>query len=49
MEASHLSVGVVGSRSFMDYRLLKEVLDSIHCETPISLIVSGGAKGADLL
>lgn len=38
-------IGVVGSRTYEDYDLLKRVLrDFIPC-----LIVSGGAKGADSL
>lgn len=40
---------VVGSRSFSNYELLKEKLDiALKLETKIC-IVSGGAKGADLL
>ena len=37
--------GVVGSRNFTDYRLMKEVLDKHF----IGQIVSGGADGADSL
>lgn len=44
-----MKLAVVGSRTFNDYRLLKEQLDEIHAVTPISTIVSGGAKGADKL
>ena len=40
-------LAVVGSRTFHDYDLLSQVLGSVH--TPISIIVSGGAKGADSL
>lgn len=36
---------VIGSRTFLDYETLKEVLDKHY----ISQIVSGGAKGADNL
>ena len=38
-----MKVAVVGSRNFNNYELLKETLDKLN----ISLIVSGGAKGAD--
>lgn len=40
-----MNYGVIGSRTFFDYSLLKEVLDKHY----ISRIVSGGAKGADSL
>ncbi len=39
-------VAVIGSRSFSDYKLLEETLESI---SGISQIVSGGSKGADSL
>ena len=44
-----MKLAVVGSRTFNDYNLLKEHLDKIHAITPITLIISGGAKGADKL
>mgnify|MGYP000860885121 FL=1 len=44
-----MKLAVVGSRTFNDYKLLKEHLDEIHAVTPITLIISGGAKGADSL
>lgn len=44
-----MKLAVVGSRTFNDYELLKKELDNIHKETPITLIISGGAKGADSL
>lgn len=40
-----ITVAVIGSRIFNDYSVLKSILDE---EKP-KLIVSGGAKGADLL
>jgi predicted Rossmann-fold nucleotide-binding protein len=40
-------LAVVGSRSFSDYALLSRVLSAVH--TPITHIVSGGARGADSL
>jgi len=39
-----MKVAVIGSRSFNDYDLLKKSLDEIK---DITLIVSGGARGAD--
>lgn len=44
-----MKLAVVGSRDFNDYELLKLKLDSIHKRKPITLIISGGAKGADKL
>ena len=40
-----MRVAVIGSRNFSDYQKVKKVLDQLE----ISLIVSGGAKGADTL
>lgn len=40
-----MKVAVIGSRSFTDYDLLKRTLSQLS----ISLLVSGGAKGADSL
>jgi hypothetical protein len=44
-----MKLAVVGSRNFNDYDLLKSKLDIIHKKRPITLIVSGRAKGADSL
>jgi hypothetical protein len=44
-----MKLAVVGSRGFNDYELLKSKLDKIHSVKPISVIVSGGAQGADSL
>ena len=44
-----MKVAVVGSRGFNDYLKLSGVLDKIHSVKPITLIVSGGAVGADSL
>lgn len=41
-----MKLGVVGSRHFTDYDLLSRVLEQY---TDIEEIISGGAKGADLL
>lgn len=40
-----INLGIVGSRSFQDYELLKKHVDP----TNIAAIVSGGARGADTL
>jgi len=40
-----MKVAVIGGRDFNDYSLMNEVLSKID----ISLLVSGGAKGADRL
>lgn len=46
-----MKVAVVGSRSFRSYSIVKEVLDHLEQEKnkDISLIISGGAVGADTL
>lgn|SRR5665647_659423 len=41
-----MKIAVIGSRSFQSYELLSSSLNSVG---GVSLIVSGGAKGADLL
>lgn len=41
-----MKIAVIGSRSFRDFVLLEQTLDSI---SRISAIVSGGARGADEL
>lgn len=40
-----MKVAVIGSRDFYDYDLVKETLSTID----ITLLISGGAKGADSL
>lgn len=42
-----MKVAVVGGRSFIDYTRMNDVLTAIHNKKKISLIVSGGARGAD--
>lgn len=42
-----LKIGVVGSRGFNDYKLMKDTLDEY--KDKVFLIVSGGARGADSL
>lgn len=44
-----LRVLVCGGREFRDQLWLNKTLDAIHAETPISLIIEGGARGADTL
>lgn len=44
-----MKVGIVGSRTFNDYTYLKNCMDLIHKNESISVIVSGGAIGADTL
>ncbi len=38
---------VCGGRDFNDTGAVFAALDAIHAETPISLIIQGGARGAD--
>jgi hypothetical protein len=40
---------VTGGRDFSDRDMVDKVLDSIHAETPINLLVHGAARGADTL
>jgi hypothetical protein len=40
---------VCGGRNYNDRRHLFEVLDRMHAETPITLIIEGEASGADRL
>ena len=42
-----MKVAVVGSRSFRNEFVMAENLDKIHQIKPITLIISGGAVGAD--
>jgi predicted Rossmann fold nucleotide-binding protein DprA/Smf involved in DNA uptake len=43
-----MKIAIIGSRTFSDYNLLKKHIDTIKEKLEISLIVSGGSKGADL-
>jgi len=38
---------VCGSRSYSDYRTVDEILDGIHKAQYVSLLIEGGALGAD--
>lgn len=40
-----MNYGIIGSRTFSDYKLLSDVLDKHY----ITRIISGGARGADSL
>ncbi len=44
-----MKLGVVGSRNFSNYLLLKEEIEKLPEFSLITEIVSGGAKGADKL
>lgn len=44
-----MKVLVCGGRNYNNFNHVQTTLDSIHKETPISLIISGAAKGADTL
>jgi hypothetical protein len=44
-----VKVLVCGGRTFGNRRLLMDTLIAIHQRTPISLIIHGGATGADTL
>lgn len=44
-----MKVAVIGSRGFTDYAKMKDYLDRLNSMRPITLVVSGGAEGADSL
>lgn len=46
-----MKIAIIGSRKFLDYELLKTTMDNYKQENNVeySLIVSGGATGADTL
>ena len=44
-----MRVLVCGGRDFSDWSLLKKILDECHIENGITLIIEGGARGADYL
>lgn len=44
-----MKLGIVGSQSFNRKSLLYSIIDTINEERKITLIISGGAKGADSL
>jgi hypothetical protein len=44
-----MRLAVIGSRTFGDFELLSKSLDEFNDHSKITLIVSGGARGADSL
>lgn len=42
-----MKVLVCGGREYMDESFVYKTLDEIHKKTPITLIIEGGARGAD--
>lgn len=44
-----IKLAIVGSRTFGDYHLLKKSIEKLYGEFEIEEIISGGARGADLL
>ena len=44
-----MKILVCGGRDYQDREKVFQVLDEIHKTTPISLVVHGAARGADLL
>lgn len=47
--SADLIVLVCGGRDYLDEARVSEVLDALHCVSPISILVQGGAPGADEL
>lgn len=44
-----MRVLVCGGRAYGDYEVVKAYLDRFHKDTPITVIIQGGATGADYL
>lgn len=44
-----MRVLVCGGRHFNDYAIVKSTLDKLDAETPIDVVLEGGARGADYL
>ena len=40
---------ITGGRDYMDFQALSETLDTLHAQTPVTLLIHGGARGADAL
>jgi hypothetical protein len=38
---------VCGGRDYSNVEMLNLVLDELHAKTPVSMVIQGGAKGAD--
>lgn len=44
-----MRVLVCGGRDFSDYAAISIILEAIHAKRPITLLIQGGARGADSL
>ena len=44
-----VALAIVGGRNFDDYRMLERTIDDLRKRCNVTLIVSGGARGADSL
>lgn len=44
-----MKLAIIGSRDFIDYEYMRKTLKEKLPRTPITLIISGGARGADSL
>ena len=42
-----MKVIVCGGRDYANFEMLSLVMDELHAKTPISMVIQGGAKGAD--
>lgn len=42
-----MKLAIIGSRNFSDKSAATDAFRMIHAATPVSLIISGGARGAD--
>ena len=40
---------VTGGRTYQDYKAVCHALDTLHAQTPITLLIHGNAQGADTL
>jgi len=44
-----MKVLVCGGRDFVDYRFAANALNQVHARRPITVLIHGGARGADAL
>ena len=44
-----MRVLVCGGRNFSDYGSIERTLDALHAATPIAVVITGAAPGADLM
>ncbi len=44
-----MRVLICGGRDFNNFAYVKKVMDEIHAKTPVDLVISGKARGADAL